>query len=719
MFKNACSVAVALALLSACGGSDTARQDAPAVTMGAMSSSSRAESPLTVVSSEPQAIFPGKFADYTVLRSGANVIVTEKISGRVVATLSAVQKLLFADLTVSTDKAGLAGQAYRLYQAAFDRVPDSAGLGFHIAALDGGGATLNQVAQGFIDSAEFSTRYGTLDNAKFLNQLYANILHRAPDPAGLAYWLNLLDTKAITRASVLSGFSESAENIAYVAAAINNGISYTPYVIAGNGSAATLTANGAKVAWNFSGKLDLVLRDGRGTEVPGGQLSCVATDPAKLTVTADCKSARGHRLGSQNVLVSGAGVSAMVSLKVVPQRMPLGTNGNSRAYNLVATDGNVLAWGYNNGGLIGQGKLALELSTLPLLVKNRAGDGPLTDIMSSSAGEYHTMAVAENGDVVGWAGTGTYCIRNPANDGCINGIVQASVGQANGTLLSEDGRVYTWGHYSGQGYEGESKYPNLVKHPSGTGPLTDIVSVSAGGHFALALSSNGKVYAWGRNPIGETGRGTTNEQEVLPAAVRIRSDNSELTNIVAISAGYRFSMALTADGKVYAWGNNDWGQLGQNTDTFVYPSAILVKDSLGTGILSNIVMVSAGGNHAYALDSSGRVLSWGYESNGELGEGANRRRSFPLRPQFVVGTDSTGELGDIVSIAAGYEHGIALRRDGAVLAWGTGFRGNLGRGGTNVAQSAVPKNVLNPAGTGPLMLPVASYPNLLNRGIQH
>ncbi len=71
--------------------------------------------------------------------------------------------------------------------------------------------------------------YGTLDNNHFLTQMYANILHRAPDPGGLAFWLNVLDTKADTRSNILAQFSESAENVGYVAEIIGNGFNFAPF----------------------------------------------------------------------------------------------------------------------------------------------------------------------------------------------------------------------------------------------------------------------------------------------------------------------------------------------------------------------------------------------------------------------------------------------------------------------------------------------------------
>jgi hypothetical protein len=126
------------------------------------------------------------------------------------------------------DVQGSAGQSYRLYQAAFDRAPDTGGLGFWMKSMDDGGLALVSVAQYFMDSPEFSTRYGPLDTPQFVTQLYANVLHRGPDEGGRDYWIGHLNQGNLTRAETLTYFSESAENQAALIGVIENGMTYLP-----------------------------------------------------------------------------------------------------------------------------------------------------------------------------------------------------------------------------------------------------------------------------------------------------------------------------------------------------------------------------------------------------------------------------------------------------------------------------------------------------------
>jgi hypothetical protein len=142
--------------------------------------------------------------------------------------LTEVERIHFTDSTLAFDIGGLAGQAYRLYQAAFDRAPDLQGLGYWIRELDAGLGDLAWMANNFIISNEFRDTYGspsTVSNSAFLNLIYDNVLNRAPDAAGFAYWMAELE-RGFGRERVLASFSESLENQANVIGNIQEGIWY-------------------------------------------------------------------------------------------------------------------------------------------------------------------------------------------------------------------------------------------------------------------------------------------------------------------------------------------------------------------------------------------------------------------------------------------------------------------------------------------------------------
>lgn len=143
---------------------------------------------------------------------------------------SSYERIRFDDGCVALDIQGNAGEAYRLYKAAFDRVPDEEGLGFWIKQLDDG-ASLESVASGFTSSAEFSQRYGSSpSNSSFVNNLYLNVLDRLPDQSGLDFWVHELQSNSMDRNQVLMSFSESNENQLAVVGQIQQGINYQEFV---------------------------------------------------------------------------------------------------------------------------------------------------------------------------------------------------------------------------------------------------------------------------------------------------------------------------------------------------------------------------------------------------------------------------------------------------------------------------------------------------------
>jgi hypothetical protein len=168
--------------------------------------------------------YQGNSQSYALSRTGDVFFVQ---GGNVADELRNVERVDFANQTLALDVGFQenAGMAYRIYQAAFDRAPDGAGLTFWIDAIDSGWSLL-QVANGFIGSQEFRSVYGVNpSNEQFVDQLYQNVLGRPGEAQGFQFWVDELNT-GTSRAFVLAGFSESAENIAGVAPVISDGFFY-------------------------------------------------------------------------------------------------------------------------------------------------------------------------------------------------------------------------------------------------------------------------------------------------------------------------------------------------------------------------------------------------------------------------------------------------------------------------------------------------------------
>lgn len=181
----------------------------------------------------------------------------------------------------------------------------------------------------------------------------------------------------------------------------------------------------------------------------------------------------------------------------------------------------------------------------------------------------------------------------------------------------------------------------------------------------LFLEKNGRVYSWGKNGNGQLGLGDTEDRDVPEL---IEGLNEEI--IVQVKMGWKFSLALTKSGKVYSWGWNNSGQLGHGDIVEKHiPEQIKALDG------EKIVQIGVGYFYCFALSESGRVYSWGSNKNGILGHGFEDAKSHttPCIASHLRGLN-------IVQIASGPYHSLALTKEGSVLSWGANWVGQLGHG---------------------------------------
>ena len=199
-------------------------------------------------------------------------------------------------------------------------------------------------------------------------------------------------------------------------------------------------------------------------------------------------------------------------------------------------------------------------------------------------------------------------------------------------------------------------------------------AIVAGNMHSLALKADGSVWAWGRNDNGQLGDGTTIEP---PSPVQAFVPGS---GVVQIAAGRYHSLALQADGSVWAWGDNPFGQLGDEPGSKWPPQQIQALDS-------DVVALAAGMGHSVALKKDGSVWTWGNSFHGQLGH-SRALKTQPV-PALVLAPGS-----GVVAVAAGVTHNLALKADGSVWAWGRNDGGQLGDG--TLVERTAPVQVLAP-----------------------
>jgi len=211
--------------------------------------------------------------------------------------------------------------------------------------------------------------------------------------------------------------------------------------------------------------------------------------------------------------------------------------------------------------------------------------------------------------------------------------------------------------------------------------VTDSIPVIAGWAYTLVISNDKTLWAWGRNGDGQLGDGTT-ETRLHPVQV--------LTDVVSVAAGGAHSLAITTDGTLWAWGRNGDGQLGDGTTiTRLHP----------VPVLTDVISIAVGGAHSLAITSDGTLWAWGENEYGQIGDGT----TVPSPQPIPV-------LTDVVSATARGDHSLAITSDGTLWAWGRNGDGQLGDGTTITRLHPVPvlTDVISVAAGGTHVLAIRS-----------
>ena len=222
-----------------------------------------------------------------------------------------------------------------------------------------------------------------------------------------------------------------------------------------------------------------------------------------------------------------------------------------------------------------------------------------------------------------------------------------------------------------------------VKDQAGTGTLSSVTALAAGFAHTCALLTDGTVMCWGDNFKGQLGDGT-NTQRATPVAVQDVAGTSTLSGATALAAGYNHTCALLTDTSVQCWGLNASGQVGDNTMADKN-TPVAVKNVAGTGTLSGVTTLSAGGDHTCALLTGGAVQCWGNNRFGQLGNNSTTNSSIPVATR---NRDNSDDLFWVMTLAAGGVNTCGVTDTGAVWCWGNNQFGQLGDGSTT--QSLLP-----------------------------
>lgn len=241
---------------------------------------------------------------------------------------------------------------------------------------------------------------------------------------------------------------------------------------------------------------------------------------------------------------------------------------------------------------------------------------------------------------------------------------QVSAGENHTCAVHSTGRLYCWGRNDygqlGSGSQDPATIPTEV-----VGGHTNWTSVSAGGDTTCGLRSSRRLYCWGGNSFGQLGDGTDGELRTAPTQVW-----GNRTDWTAVSAANGHVCARRASGRLFCWGYNSEGQVGDGSEeTKPLPTQV-------AGNRTDWVLIDTGGESTCARRSNGRLFCWGYNGDGQVGDGTTARR---LKP-----TQVSGRRTDWATVDTANHHVCATRTTGRLFCWGDGLGGQLGTGATEL-----------------------------------
>ncbi|MDF2257433.1 RCC1 domain-containing protein [Streptantibioticus ferralitis] len=347
--------------------------------------------------------------------------------------------------------------------------------------------------------------------------------------------------------------------------------------------------------------------------------------------------------------------------------------------------------------------LAAVAAAITTTVITAAPASAATTATAVAGGAYHSLVLTSTGSVLGFGqnsngqlGDGTTTDRHtPVTMSLPSGTTAKAVcaGNSFSLVLTSSGSLLAtgWNAYGqlGNGTTTDSTTPVSVSLPSGT----TVPAIACGAYHSLALTSSGTVLAWGSNSNGQLGDGTITNR-TTPVTVSLPSG----TTATAVGAGADFSYAVTSSGSALAWGDDFISQLGDGGTTDQHTP---VSVSLPSG--TTVKSMAGGDYHGLAVTGTNSAEAWGYNGNGQLGNGTTTDSTTPTAVSLPSGTTAT-------AVSAGSAYSLSLTSAGSVLSWGWNYYGQLGNGTTT--DSTTPVTVSLPSGTTATAISAGNYHGL-------
>jgi alpha-tubulin suppressor-like RCC1 family protein len=368
--------------------------------------------------------------------------------------------------------------------------------------------------------------------------------------------------------------------------------------------------------------------------------------------------------------------------------------------NWSASNSPTYAWGDNSNGQLGLGTSAVGPYTFPQMMSSSYQAAQI------GCGHSHTVMLSKNLNTFAACGNNAsgqtvFPAVFPNAVGLTKKLMQSSANATHTAIIDADGTLYVCGN-GGSGQLGVEFATGSTNFPTGgvsaLMPVSmfdqRIVAVSASDHTA-AVDAYGRVYAWGANTYGQIGNNTSGGNALVPIQISglYGSLSSASVVVVAVACGSGHTVALDSTGKVHAWGYNAQGMIGRNNTTTPVIVPTLISGVYGSLASASVVVVAiaCGAAHTVALDSTGNVHTWGYNFYGQLGKNTGGAGTDVYVPTLISGYYGSLASSSVVAIACGDFHTVALDSTGKVHTWGYNLAGQIGN--NSVSTAIVPKQI--------------------------
>ena len=392
--------------------------------------------------------------------------------------------------------------------------------------------------------------------------------------------------------------------------------------------------------------------------------SAVTTSAAKQATENTTLQTTSVSVLSENVTTSTADPVTVSDLQNI-DRLSLG--GSHTGF--VKEDGSLYVWGCGFEYQLGNGEHCIAESPIKIM----------DDIEKICFGFENSAAVTKDGSLCIWgkykpnpAEAKELFINPPFPEKIMDDVKSVSLGNYHTAVIKNDNTLYMWGENS-KGQLGNGKSGIYEYSDTPVKIMEDVRCVSLGFLHSAAVTGDGSLYTWGCNRNGQLGNGKSGESEIEAEPVKI------MDNVQYVSVGDEHSAAITKNGSLYMWGQNDFGQAGNGKSGESEIQTEPVK------IMDNVQYVGLGAKHSAAITKDGSLYMWGANDSGQLGNGEEGYKAFSAVPIKI--------MDNVEAVSLGNGHSGALTKDGELYMWGNNRLSGVGKIETDNGLVSVPTKI--------------------------